>query len=63
MANPIQFLREVKAELTKVVWPDRQTIIRITLAVIAMSLGMAIFLGGVDYGLSEFFDYILKRIS
>ena len=39
-------------ELKKVVWPTKKEIIRHTLLVIGISLGVAIFLGAVDYALS-----------
>ncbi|MFA6382896.1 MAG: preprotein translocase subunit SecE [Parcubacteria group bacterium] len=51
-----QFLREAKAELLKVNWPSRQQSINYTLMVIAISIVVALFLGGLDY----FFGYILK---
>jgi preprotein translocase subunit SecE len=34
--NPVQFVRDSKAELTKVIWPNRQQLISESLAVIAM---------------------------
>jgi len=61
MLSPLQFLKEAKAELTKVVWPSRKETIRITIAVIVLSLGVALFLGAVDYGLTTLFEYILNR--
>jgi len=51
-----QFLKEAKAELLKVNWPSRQQTINYTLMVIAISIVVALFLGGLDY----FFGYILK---
>ena len=61
MTNPIQFIKEARAELTKVVWPSRAETIRITMAVVGMSLGVAIFLGAVDFGLTKLFEWILNR--
>ena len=61
MTNPIQFLKEAKAELTKVVWPSRAETIRITIAVVALSLAVALFLGAVDYGLTKLFETIVNR--
>ena len=34
--NPIQLIQDSKAELTKVIWPNRQQLISESLAVIAM---------------------------
>ncbi len=60
MSNPIQFIKEARAELTKVVWPSRKETIRITIAVIALSLSVAVFLGAVDFGLTKLFEYIVN---
>ncbi len=61
MANPIQFIKEVKSELFKVVWPSRKEAIRITVAVIVFSVFMALFLGAVDFGLNKAFDQLINR--
>jgi preprotein translocase subunit SecE len=50
------FLKEAKEELAKVNWPTKQQTIDYTLAVIGISIAVAIFLGGLDY----FFGHILK---
>jgi preprotein translocase subunit SecE len=46
------FLKEVRAELTKVVWPTRSQLVRYTLVVIGISLFFALYLGGIDALLS-----------
>lgn len=61
MTNPIQFLKEAKAELAKVVWPSRKETIRITIAVVLLSVAVAVFLGIVDYGLTKLFEFIVNR--
>jgi preprotein translocase subunit SecE len=43
------FFREVKIEMKKVTWPTRQETVRYTLMVIGVSLGVALFLGGLDF--------------
>lgn len=43
------FLKEVRLEMKKVNWPDREETIKYTLIVIGVSLGVALFLGGVDF--------------
>lgn len=52
----VQFIKESRTELKKVVWPTREETIRHTLTVIVMSGILALFLGGVDYAL----QFILK---
>ena len=49
----INFLKETKIELKKVNWPAKPELIKYTLIVIGMSLGVAFFLGGLDFGFSE----------
>ncbi|MBD3207905.1 MAG: preprotein translocase subunit SecE [Candidatus Nealsonbacteria bacterium] len=51
------FLTEVKREVKKVNWPTPRETIRDTLIVIAVSMVVAIFLGGVDF----LFTRILRR--
>jgi preprotein translocase subunit SecE len=61
MVNPIQFIREVKNELFKVVWPSRREVVRITAAVIIFSVVMAIFLGAIDFGLTQLFERFVAK--
>lgn len=45
---PAQFIREVQTELKKVTWPTRDETIRLTAAVIAISVLVGAFIGGLD---------------
>ena len=54
-----QFLKEVKIELKKVVWPTRKDTIASTTVVIILVFIIAIFLGLVDFGLSKIIRVIL----
>lgn len=53
----IVFLREVRTELSKTSFPTRATTIRYTLIVIAFSLAVSLFLGGLDL----VFSYLLTK--
>ncbi|MFH1181114.1 MAG: preprotein translocase subunit SecE [bacterium] len=44
----VNFLKEVKLESAKVNWPTKNQTIKYTLAVIGISLVIAVFLGGID---------------
>ncbi len=57
--NWIQFLREVKIELSKVTWPSRKQTIGSTVVVIVFVFLIALFLGAVDIGLSSLVRLIL----
>lgn len=61
MNNPLEFLKETKAELTKVVWPSRKETIRMTIVVVILSLVVAAFLGGIDFGLTKLFEFLLNK--
>lgn len=52
------FLRETKEELLRVSWPPKKTVVKHTLLVIGISLGLAVILGGADY----LFTYGLTKI-
>ncbi len=52
-----RFIREVFDELRKVVWPTWGELYRYTLVVIVTVAILGVFIGGVDYGISE----ILRR--
>lgn len=43
-----KFLREVKIELTKVSWPNRQEVIASTAVVIVAVAFFALYIGGID---------------
>ena len=61
MSTKVQtFLREAKAELNKVVWPDRKTTIASTLVVLAVSVIVGLYLGLLDVILSKVFDFIFS---
>jgi preprotein translocase subunit SecE len=55
----IQFLREVKVELSKVTWPSRNQTIGSTVVVIIFVFIIALFLGVVDFGLSSLIRFII----
>lgn len=53
----IDYIKESQKELKKVNWPSRQQTVKYSVIVIVMSLGLAAFLGGVDF----VFNYILNN--
>ena len=56
----LQFLREVKVELKKVVWPSRKQTIGSTVVVLILVMIISVFLGIVDIGLSSLIRVVLK---
>jgi preprotein translocase subunit SecE len=51
-ATPIEFLRQVRQEVSKVTWPSRKETITSTIMVIIMVVFMALFFLMVDQVLS-----------
>lgn len=45
---PGKFFTEVRSELLKVTWPTREETIKLTGAVIVISLAVGLFIGGLD---------------
>jgi len=61
MNRIVTYLRDVRAELSKVSWPTRQQTINYTFVVIGISLALAIFLGVLDFALTEVLNrFVLK---
>jgi preprotein translocase subunit SecE len=56
----LQFLREVKVELKKVVWPSRKQTIGSTVVVLILVMIISVFLGMIDIGLSSLVRVVLK---
>ena len=52
--RPVQFLREVRAELRKVAWPTRPEVINYSIIVLVAIVVLTTFIAIVDYGASEF---------
>ena len=48
MANPFQFIQEVRAEGSKVTWPTRRETVITTVLVIVMCILASLFLFAVD---------------
>jgi len=55
----INYIKESQQELKKVVWPSKKEITQHTMLVIGISLGVAAFLGIVDYILTFLIGLII----
>ena len=52
-----KFFSEARTEIRHVNWPTRQEATRLTLIVIGIAVGLAIFLGAFDY----LFSFLIKN--
>ena len=59
MANPLQFLQQVRSEVAKAVWPTRREVMLTTVMVFIMVIIASIFFWIVDTGLGYAFRYII----
>lgn len=57
----INYLKEVRVELTKVIWPKKQEVVKLTLVVIIVSSVVAAYLGLLDYGLTKLLELLVNR--
>lgn len=55
------YLAEVKYELTRVTWPKKQDIARLTLTVLAISAMVGVFVGGLDFIFTKLLTVIVNR--
>jgi len=61
MPKAFVFLKEVKAELEKVVWPTREETIRLTVIVIVISVIASLYVGAIDFLFTNIINIILKK--
>lgn len=62
MANrAVSYVRESVEELKKVVWPSRKDTVRNSLLVVGISLGVAAFLGLIDFLLNLGLEQFVKN--
>jgi preprotein translocase subunit SecE len=59
MANPFEFIQQVRVEATKVVWPTRRETLVTTGLVMLMAIFAAFFFIVVDQGLRFFVSLVL----
>ncbi|SDX49977.1 protein translocase subunit secE/sec61 gamma [Ruegeria halocynthiae] len=57
--NPIQFIQQVRAEVSKVVWPTRREVLLTTVMVFIMAALTAVFFALVDLGIRGGLQLIL----
>jgi len=60
MANPFQFIQEVRSEASKVTWPSRRETMITTGLVIVMVLFASLFFLAVDQSLRLMVTFILS---
>ena len=60
ITNPLQFIQQVRAEVSKVVWPTRREVLLTTVMVFIMAALTAIFFATVDILIRGGLRYVLE---
>lgn len=60
LKSAVQFLREVRFELSKVEWPEFNEWVGSTVVVLVLVCFFGVYLGIVDLGLTKLVSYILS---
>lgn len=58
--NPLTFLAEVQDEIKRVVWPSRETVVRLTGVVVIVAIITGVFVGGVDFLFTNVVNFLLS---
>lgn len=53
-----QYLKEVYGELTKVIWPDKDSTVKLTVTIVISVTIAAVFLSLADLGITELLDLL-----
>ena len=61
LPSPVQFVREVLAELKKVTWPTKQETLKLTVVVIAISVIVGAFIGALDTMFLRITGFFFRR--
>ena len=61
--NPGEFLRQVRSETAKIVWPSRKETMMTALMVVIMTTLLAVFFFGVDTAFSAIVQALLGLLS
>ncbi|HBQ36357.1 MAG TPA: preprotein translocase subunit SecE [Rhodobacteraceae bacterium] len=61
--NPIQFIQQVRSEVSKVVWPSRREVMLTTVMVTILAALTAAFFSIVDLGIRSGLQAVLAMFS
>ena len=56
----IDYVRGVRQELTKVTWPKKEEVTRLTLLVFATSALVAVYVGGLDFAFTKLLELVIS---
>lgn len=59
MKLAINYLQEVRAELSKVEWPKREEAVKLTITVVIITLIVGAYVSGLDYVFARLLEFLL----
>jgi len=59
--NILSYLSEVRLELSKVTWPKRSEVIKLTLIVFIISAALGAYTGTLDYVFTKLLELIISK--
>jgi preprotein translocase subunit SecE len=59
MQKIFRFFKDVKLELSKVVWPKREQVIKLTLIVFIISGIIALYTGALDFLFTKLLEFLI----
>jgi len=57
----IKYLKEVRTELSKVIWPKKEQVIKLTLIVFIISGAIGLYVGVLDFSFTKLLELLLVR--
>ena len=63
VTNPLQFMQQVRAEVSKIVWPTRRELVTTTAMVFAMAVLAALFFFMVDWLIRQGLELLLTAVG
>ena len=61
MKQVTTFFSEVRSELSKVTWPKREEVIKLTIIVLLVSVVVGAYVGGLDYLFTKALEIIVSK--
>ncbi len=61
MKKIIDFVAEVRLELSRVVWPSPKLTIKLTVIVIFITITVGFFIGGIDFILTKLLSLVINK--
>ncbi|MBU0572357.1 preprotein translocase subunit SecE [Patescibacteria group bacterium] len=61
MKGVIKYLKEVRTELSKVIWPKKEQVIKLTLIVFIISGAIGLYVGVLDFSFTKLLELLLVR--